>query len=179
MTTAVLVLATVALAMLANLMVQVAVHRWGAPGNLVRSLISGFLAGTAVWILSSVYVITRLGPSREFVWQDVLATALMHLAGSFTFLCFVASGETSVRFQILRELRGTKYGLTLAELDSVYSNRLVIRTRLERLKKSGAITLMQDRYYLSSTAILIIAWGFLACRVILFGVETKLANRQG
>jgi hypothetical protein len=169
----ILFLAVALCAVLANVCVQMASHRWSVGKNLVRSLVYGFLAGIFVCVVGCAFIISVPKSSTVFLWQDTMAVVLIYLAGSFTFLCFVAAGETSVRFQILRELRRAESGLTLAELDAVYSNRILLRTRLERLVESKTVTIVAGRYHLSSRQILVVAWSFLTCRVILFGVLTE------
>jgi hypothetical protein len=98
---------------------------------------------------------------------------LIYVAGSFTFLCLVAAGETSVRVEILRQIGPGPDGKSLAELDAVYDNRILVRTRLNRLLESGMIRYSQGRYRLESRSLLLISRLFLAAKIMMYGVTNE------
>ena len=164
------------LAVLANVATQVISHRLMLPGRLVATLAVGFGVGLAVLVLSSAAVYLLTGAGAGFGWR--LASALLiYASNSYVFLLFVAASETSVRIELLRQL-STRDGMTRAELDALYSNGSLVRTRLNRLLEAGAIRKANDRYHLASTSLLFIARLFLAARILIYGVNSEFGLRS-
>jgi len=175
-----LVLSCSLLALAANLALQMACHRWLFASQLVRSLAIGFGTGIAVLVVGFCIALGLFGGTSAFPsywhWAGGL---VIYGAGSFTVLCLIAAGETSVRVQILRVLRSAPDGMTMTELDQFYSNRSLLRVRLQRLIDSGAVRKDQGRYYLSSLPLLIIARLFRTARLIIFGVASEFDRASG
>jgi len=160
----------VALAAFTNVTVQIASHRFVCRGELVASLFAGLLAGL---IVLSVGAMTN--HVSESTPAHLLAALLMYLALSFTFLCLVAASETSIRFEILRQLGVRVEGITLDELERAYSNRVLVRTRLDRLLNSGEISKIDGTYRLARRRVLLVARIFLACKLLIFGTTNEFA----
>jgi hypothetical protein len=164
-------------ALLVNIAAQVLVHRFPvhgvAPeGRLVLSLLTGFLGGSATFVLAVALLRISVGPDDD-IWWHAAAALLIYIAGSFSFLCLVSAGETSVRVEILRQLKGRATGLTLQELDAAYANSILIRTRLDRLIEAHAIRIDRGRYQLASKPLLIVASAFRLAKLVLFGVTNE------
>jgi len=168
------ILLVIAVASIANVAAQMISHRNLLRGQLVSSLIMGFGFGS-VTLAAGLAISSQLrgALSNGVFWGHAAAAVLIYLSMSFTFLCLVAASETSVRFQILRKLRANPTGLTLAELDQIYSNRVLVRTRLNRLQDSGGTILVNNRYQLTSSPLLLIARVFRACKVLIYGVTNE------
>jgi len=159
-------------ALLVNVVAQVLVHRMALEGRLVPTLLIGFLSGSAAFVLMVALVWISFGPSDDVPWHTA-AALLIYIAGSFSFVCLVAAGETSVRVEILRQLRSRTTGLTLRELDDAYGNDILIRTRLDRLVETHAIRIDRGRYQLTSKPLLIVASVFRLAKLALFGVTNE------
>ena len=159
-------------ALLVNVVAQVLVHRLALEGRLVPALLTGFLSGSAAFALMAALVRISFGPSDDVSWHAA-AALLIYIAGSFSFVCLVAAGETSVRVEILRQLRSRATGLTLRELDDVYGNDILIRTRLDRLVETHAIRIDHSRYQLTSKSLLAVARVFRLAKLVLFGVTNE------
>ena len=172
-----LVLLAAGSAVLVNIVAQVLVHRFSvqrvAPeGRLVLSLLAGFLGGTATLVFAVVLVRSSFGPNDD-IWWHAAAALLIYIAGSFSFLCLVSAGETSVRVEILRQLKGSATGLTPKELDAAYGNSILIRTRLDRLIEAHAIRIDRGRYQLASKSLVVVASVFRLAKLVLFGVTNE------
>ena len=164
-------------ALLVNVVVQVlahrfAVHRLALEARLVPTLLMGFLSGSATFVLAVAWVRISFGPN-DAIWWHAAAALLVYIAGSFSFVCFVSAGETSVRVEILRQLKRRAAGLTLEELDDAYSNSILIRTRLDRLIEAHAIRIDRGRYQLASKSLLVVARVFRLAKLVLFGVTNE------
>lgn len=168
-----IVLASSIAAVVANIATQIASHVWVFPGSLVKSLLAGVSVGLATLVAALGMFCDLLAGTSSLDWGLWGAAFLVYLAASFTFLCLVASTESSVRFQILRELHASPRGLTRAELDRRYSDRHIVAARLARLLESGAIERVDGAYRLRSRSLLVVAWAFLAARLLLFGVASE------
>jgi hypothetical protein len=168
-----IVLASSVAAIVANVAAQIASHVWVFPGGLVKSLLAGVSVGLATLVAALGMFCDLFAGTASLDWGDCAAGLVIYLAASFTFLCLVASTESSVRFQILRELHASPRGLTLAELDQRYSDRHIVAARLERLLESGAIERLDGAYRLRSRSLLVVAWAFLLSRKLLFGVASE------
>jgi hypothetical protein len=172
-----LVLFAAGSALLVNIVAQVlahrfAVHRLTPEGRLVLSLLMGFLGGSATFVLAVALVRISFGPNSD-IWWHAAAALLIYIAGSFSFLCLVSAGETSVRVEILRQLKRRATGLTLKELDAAYGNSILIRTRLDRLIEAQAVRIDRGRYQLASKSLLVVASAFRLAKLVLFGVTNE------
>ena len=169
-------------ALLVNIVTQVLMHRFLAhrfsvhrpapEGRLVLTLLMGFLSGSATFVLAVALVRISFGPNSDICWHAA-AALLIYIAGSFSFLCLVSAGETSVRVEILRQLKRRATGLTLKELDDAYGNSILIRTRLDRLIEAQAIRIDRGRYQLVSKSLLVVASVFRLAKLVLFGVTNE------
>jgi hypothetical protein len=163
-------LLAVAFALLANVGVQMMSHRYLVPQRLVASLAAGFAAGVAILSLAvPVALSSATSSSSDSPLWHWLAVLIIYGAGSFTFLCLVAAGETSVRFQIVRLLSASPNGLTPAELDARYRDTSILDARLARLVGSGAVVLEAERYHVRSVPLVIVARLFRGCRMVIYG----------
>jgi hypothetical protein len=166
-----LVLFAAGSALLVNIVSQILVHRLALQGRLVLTLLIGFFGGTATFILVIAALRVSFGP--DDIWWHAAAGLLIYVAGSFAFLCLVSAGETSVRVEILRQLKGRATGLTLQELDAAYGNSILVRTRLDRLIEAHAIRIDRGRYQLASKPLLVVASVFQLAKLVLFGVTNE------
>lgn len=159
-------------ALLVNVVAQIMVHRLALEGRLVRTLLIGFLSGSATFALVAALGRISFEPDDDISWHAA-AALLIYIAGSFSFVCLVAAGETSVRVEILRQLRNRPTGLTVRELDDAYGNDILIRTRLDRLIETHAIRIDHGRYQLTSQSLLAVARVFRLAKLLLFGVTNE------
>lgn len=174
--TVIYILLVIAVAFFANMAAQMISHRSLLRGQLVSSIVAGFGVGfgTLSVGIATASRLPETGPSEMF-WGHSAAAVIIYLSASFTFLCLVAASETSVRLQILRELRTRAIGLTLPELDKIYSNHALVRRRLKRLLDSGGVILRDNKYHLVSPALLLIANAFRICKMTIYGVTSEFS----
>jgi hypothetical protein len=161
-------------AVLVNIAVQVLSHRAVLQGRLALTLGLGFVAGLAMLAIEGAAAWRWSGGVE--VWSRAAAALLIYGAGSFTFLCLVAASETSVRIELLRQLSADPEGVTIEELDSLYGNRGLVLTRLQRLLASGAIRKTGDRYQLRSVPLLWIARLFMAAKIVIYGATNEFGS---
>jgi hypothetical protein len=133
----------------ANLSAQILVHR--RTRRMIFSIVAGFAVGAIVMLLAHFWLF-----AAEFAADPVdaafflLGNGAIYVCGGF--LCFqiVNTGEASIRFRILREMRAFDRPVTRAELFSRYNDNRLMRGRLSRLVGNGQVRLVDQRYVLNA-----------------------------
>lgn len=142
-----------------NVLIQVIVFRLLPKITLLKSILSGFVAGLSA--LLSVHVVLP-APSQVEAFGLLATNLIIYSALGYCYFHFLNLGETARRIRILRELYMTKDGLTLDEILEKYNSRRMVEMRLGRLLNSGQVILADGRYYIKSSFLLT------AARVISF-----------
>lgn len=136
-----------------NVIFQIACVRFFQRGRLLRSIYSGFLAGSAA--VCAAQVVADRGAGLSTFSGDVIANLVIHATLGYCYFHFINLSETGRRARLLRELYESQDGLTLDELLSRYSSREMLRVRLDRLRNNGQILLEGGRYRLGTPTV---AW---------------------
>jgi hypothetical protein len=133
----------------ANLCTQILVHRRSQ--RVVLAIVAGFGAGAAVMLAVHLWLF-----AADFSTDP--RDAVFFLLGNFAiyccggFMCFqiINTGEASIRFRVLREMRTFGRPVTRAELFARYNDGSLMRARLGRLLGNGQVRAVDGRYVLNA-----------------------------
>ena len=159
-----------ALAVVANMVAQIAAYRLlRTSGRLFKSQVAGALIGALV-------LAGLLGRGAEGSLSADIATADALLYACFCYVYFHWNnmGETARRIRMLRELAQAQEGLAFAELVRRYSAREILERRLERLSAAGQIREADGRLVLTSRTVLLSARLVGLAKEVVFGGRSEL-----
>jgi len=140
-------LPVVVVACVGDVIAQIAWLRCFPAGGIYRSMVGGFIVGTAVLIGASV------------IWRDRPITA--HVADLGMYVCFAYiyfhwnnMGETGRRVRLLIELANAPAGLTRPQLLARYSAKEIVDRRIGRLLESSQVVASGSRLMLRNPSVL-------------------------
>ena len=165
MTPPLTVLVFTSLAVVVNVIAQIAAYRLiGLAGRLFRSQLVGGLAGGGVLALLLVG-----GPADRFSADETTAGGLLYLTFCYVYFHWNNMGETARRIRMLRVLAAAPDGMTFDEMVARYSAREILERRLERLTTAGQIREVEGRLILNSRTVLASAQLVGLAKWIVFG----------
>lgn len=147
-------------------------HVFASRGGVGRIHAYGLslLAGIVVTLL-----LCALATSRRAVDIETAAIAFL-LFGSWWFvffLNFVQAMESSIRVNLLREMRASGGSMSRSQLESRYNDAQLVQLRLERLVAGGAITERYGRLTVTSPSSLWVARLFRLLKMMLLGKQSE------
>jgi hypothetical protein len=157
-----------------NVATQVVTFRCRPAFGLLRSEYLGFTVGTvAVILMNGAYL--YLAPQQVMVDGCGLGllTVSTYAALGYCYFHFVNLGETARRIRLLRELHDAGGSLTHEELLIRYSAKEIVDTRLRRLLSTGQIVCREQRYFIGSPIMMVIARAMVALKILLLGKASE------
>lgn len=124
--------------------------------DLLKSIVSGFVAGAVVLFLS--------GP--------VLENFFIYAMLSYGYFHFVNLSESARRIRLLREIEEAGSGLTEAQILGRYNADEILNRRMKRLLSTGQIKERDGRLFIANPVMLISA------RIVLFLKIFLLENKS-
>ena len=91
----------------------------------------------------------------------------------FILLSLVQALESSLRVRLLGEIRAAGGRMRLDVLESRYSDRVLLRLRLDRLLGDGAVVEREGRLFLASRGLKVIAAFFRLLKQVLIGRSSE------
>lgn len=132
--------------------------------DLLKSVVSGFVAGVVVLVL--VDFLLDAG-----VW-GLLEDLFIYSMLSYGYFHFVNLSESARRIRLLREMEEARLGLTEAQILGRYNAAEILNRRLERLLSTGQIKEQNGRLFIANPVMLISA------RIVLFLKAFLLGNKS-
>jgi len=162
-------LATVALASITNVLVQIVCCRVFPAGGTYHSIRLGALAGLAALVV--LFAVPGRAPYSG--WGDVLPAVAIYVCFAYVFFHFNNMGETARRIRLLTELAEAPSGLALDELVVRYSAREIVDRRLERLLASGYASEAGGKLCAEKGSVMLVVRVIWLFRVLLFGRKRR------
>jgi hypothetical protein len=133
----------------ANLGTQILVHRRSQ--RVVLAIVAGFGAGAAVMLAVHLWLFAAEFSTdpRDAVFF-LLGNIAIYCCGGFMCFQIINTGEASIRFRILREMRAFGRPVSRAELFARYNDGTLMRARLGRLLGNGQLRAVGGRYVLNA-----------------------------
>lgn len=122
--------------------------------DLLKSIVSGFVAGVIVLVLIDLL----LGAGVWGTLEDIFVYCML----SYGYFHFVNLSESARRIRLLREMEEARLGLTEAQILGRYNAAEIVNRRLGRLLSTGQIKEQGGRLFIANPVMLISA------RIILF-----------
>ncbi|MCF8719414.1 hypothetical protein [Nitrospina gracilis] len=155
-----------------NVVVQIAVARWGKWG-LLKSVYLGFAAGLGA-LLAGEWVIAQ---GSGLALTDSVALLFVNVATygmlGYCYFHFINLGETARRIRLLRELHEAGGVLALEELLGRYNASHMVEIRLQRLLGTGQIVERDGRYYIGKPVMLWISQAIVLTKRIVLGKRSE------
>lgn len=153
----------------AGLVVSAATHVLSLRLGLdsLRAYAVCFLNGLLVAITAAGFSTANLGPP--------VTSFLLFICWWFIFLCFVNTGETSLRVRILRELLAANGPVPKHEFIERYNDKSLIYIRLSRLIRGGAIIERDGHFFVISFTLRILARYSRLLKLIILGQHSEFA----
>ena len=154
--------------MIAALIGHVFVSRAGA--GRIQAYGLSLLAGIVVTVLLCV-----LAASGGVIDAATAAIVLLLFCSWWFifFLNFVQAMESSIRVNLLREMRTSGGSMSRAQLESRYNDARLVKLRLERLIAGGAVVESDGRLKVTSPASLRLARVFRLLKMMLLGKQSE------
>lgn len=163
------------LALIVNVLVQLAVCRRMPRWSLMRSIYVGFLTGLAFVTAAGAAYLLR-GPNAA---GDALCSAAVNVmtygALSFGYFHFINLGETARRIRIIREIDAAGRPLSREEILERYSAEAIVNVRVNRLLSTGQVSLREGRYYLANPTVLYMARMIVLMKLLVLGKRSEFA----
>ncbi len=133
----------------ANIVTQIVVHR--RTRRVVHAIVSGFLVGGVVMLAAHLWLLAAdFSTNPRDAMFFLLGNVAIYCCGGFMCFQLINTGEASIRFRILREMRAFGRPVTRAELFARYNDGSLMRARLGRLLGSGQVRPIDGRYVLNA-----------------------------
>lgn len=152
-----------------NVLCQLLAHRYLTGCGMMRSVFIGFGAGLFVVVAFHQYYWVVCDCDFMDVVALLVGNVTIYGAFGYIFFNFVNVGEASIRVRLLRELKRAPGGLSTEELAARYNDRVVLRTRLERLLNNRQVIRSGDRLVLRSRTLLLPARILWTLKLLLLG----------
>jgi hypothetical protein len=139
-------LASPMIALAINGLVQIVLLRSTRGAHFMRSIIGGFLAGSA-GLLVMEFLLLRF---PDLFWETIAGVTvhvLTYVALSYCYFNFVNLGQSSIRIRIYSEIAATAKGLSVQDLERDYNESALMAMRLRRLTESGDIVKKDGRFF--------------------------------
>jgi hypothetical protein len=139
-------LASPMIALAVNVLVQIVLLRSTRGAHFMRSIIGGFLGGSA-GLLVMEFLLLRF-PDR--FWEAIAGVTvhvLTYVALSYCYFNFVNLGQSSIRIRIYSEIAASPGGLSVQDLERDYNENALMAMRLRRLTESGDIVKKVGRFF--------------------------------
>ncbi len=153
--------------LIVNLLFQIISVRFISKIGLLKSILLGFVMG-----ILSVYILTLLTPIKDVI-EMLITNLIIYAALGYGYFHFINLGETARRVRILRELYDAKEGLSMQEILGRYNAKEIVEKRINRLMNNRQIIYRDNKYYIGSPAILIIAKAIVALKLIILGEKSE------
>ncbi|CCQ89719.1 membrane hypothetical protein [Nitrospina gracilis 3/211] len=155
-----------------NVLIQIAVARWGRWG-LLKSVYLGFAAGMGA-LLGGEWVIAQgsglaLNEAAALLFVNVVTYGML----GYCYFHFINLGETARRIRLLRELHEAGGGLALDELLGRYNASQMVEIRLKRLLGTGQIVERDGRYFIGKPVMLWISQAIVVAKRIVLGKSSE------
>ena len=139
---------------------------------------AGRIRGYGVSLLSGIVVMAMLcgmTVSRRIIDVETAAISLLGFCSWWFifFLNFVQAMESSIRVNLLREMRANGGSMSRVQLESRYSDMRLVQLRLERLVAGGAIAEREGRFTVTSPSSLRVARLFRLLKMVLLGRQSE------
>jgi len=136
------------------------------PGlGFFKSLFIGFFCG--LFAIPGLFLLFQSQPHCGPNYYALITTNILtYLFLSYCYSDFLMFGESALRIRIMREILESKNGLSLKDILDKYNVRNIIGLRLKRLESKGQIFKLNDRYYLRSGILVLLARGIKILRYI-------------
>jgi hypothetical protein len=122
-------------------------------------------------------VVTTL--AQEFTWAIFAIAVVAYCAWWFAFLNMVQALESSLRVKLLGQIRAMGGEMNVELLESRYSDSVLLRLRLDRLRSNGAIVERDGRLYVKSAGLKYISLLFRTLKKVLIGRTSEFEGRLG
>ncbi len=162
------------LGLMINVLVQISSFRFITKMGLLRSVFLGFTIGILGIIVGEFYFFYSNPTSvRDFI--SILVTNLItYSALGYCYFHFINLGETARRIRILREIYDSgKAGLTMEEILQRYNDREILKKRVNRLLNNRQIILKDEKYFINSPIMLLIAKAIVMLKLVLLGKKSE------
>jgi glucan phosphoethanolaminetransferase (alkaline phosphatase superfamily) len=159
--------------LLINVSIQVFIFRYLPRLGLLKSEYIGFVIGIIFFLLFEFYpLIINPRITRDF-FAIFITNLITYSSLGYCYFHFVNLGETARRIRILRELYDSKNGLSLEELLQRYNAEEILERRISRMLNNRQIILKEERYYIASPALLLMARAITMMKQIILGKRSE------
>jgi len=141
--------------------------------GLLKSVISGFISGGIIVVLTEMYVFITVGVPVPQVLPIFIVNLIIYGVLGYCYFHFINLGETARRIRILRELYDANGGLTLEEILQRYNAGNIVEMRINRLLKNDQIKYNNGRYYIGKPIMLLIAKIILLMKRLILGKKSE------
>jgi len=164
------------IALLSNIIVQLATYRTIRNMELMKTIFLGFFVGVVFLLLYQNMFLGSITNTRVEKYFLNISNLLIYICLGYCYFAFINLNISAMRIRILQEIYATKKKIGMDDILLRYNGEEQIELRLRRLIRTGQIIHRNGKYRIGKPTMLILANIVTLMKLLILGKRTSLID---